>query len=412
MSVCVSEKALHEAWRRCDERRAAVATFDGRRLKVLYAGMPGGSYGPDFRDAVLEAEDGAEVVGDVEIHRHAAEWYVHGHDSDPNYGRVAFHAIGAPESTRIKAVNSMGMRVPELDMGKLVGVAEEDSLAVDRSDASRAEDARGSADWCDAAGDERFALKIRGRRADIERFGADLTMQMAVFECLGYPRNPVAFRHLARRLPWAFIVRPAIGQRQEKETGDGVALAMLRWAAGFGERPAWSPVPRLAREAPQWASVAGRPANRPEARLKAAAMLVEVWLRAGGPMRHALDAMRRAERSSGVREAYRFRGGVLGTGRAGEIVVNGVLPTIAAWAEIGRDAALYADAMRLYRAHPSLPSNSVLEEAKRVLERRGVSVGRVRGARRQQGLMHIYKSMLRRPRASRQMGFGCRALSS
>ena len=94
MGAQVPETVLHEAWRRADRRRAPVSTVDGKRYRVLYSGMPGGSYGPDFRDAVLERDDGSEVVGDVEVHREPADWFAHGHDSDPKYGRVLFHAVG------------------------------------------------------------------------------------------------------------------------------------------------------------------------------------------------------------------------------------------------------------------------------------------------------------------------------
>ncbi len=412
MGVCVPEKVLHDVWRRSDATRARIATSDGQRLKILYSGMLGGSYGPDFREAILEAEDGSEVVGDVEIHGRTSEWYAHGHDSDPKYGRVMFHAVGNPDVAGSGTVNSLGMTVSEIGIQTLIGGYVGD-VSSGHGAGARQVVGEGEIDrWLDEAGDERFAMKIKGCRAEIERFGADLAMQITVFECLGFPRNREAFRHLARRLPWPLLAMLSnlCGGRKTK-SGDA-ALELLRWAAGFAEKPAWLPVPRLAGDEPRWVAAAGRPANRPEARLVAAAKLIELWLQAGGPVRHALQAISRAERGSDLMNAYKLSGGVLGAGRAGEIVVNAVLPTIAAWAEIGRDHEVYTNTMRLYREHPSLPSNSIVDEAKRVLRRRGAPIERVHGARRQQGLMHIYKSMVLRPRPARQMGFGCRVLSS
>ena len=235
---------------------------------------------------------------------------------------------------------------------------------------------------------------------------------MAIFEGLGYPRNRVAFRHLAKRLPWAFLASVVAGCDATSGNGVARATALLRWAAGFGEKPDWVPVPLLAGEVPKWTAAASRPANRPEARVNAAAFIVAEWWRFGGPMRHAAAAFRGAASGARVRDAYSFAGGAIGAGRAGEIVINAVLPTIVAWAELGRDGAMYSEAMRLYRTHPTLPSNSVLKEAVRVLVRRGVRLGNIRGARRQFGVMHVYKSMLLRPRAPRQIHLGCRALSS
>ena len=427
MGVCVSEMVLHEAWRRADGSRVSVSTADGKRYRVLYSGMPGGSYGPDFRDAVLERNDGSEVVGDVEIHRNARDWFAHKHDTDERYCRVTFHAVGAETErasamSNSSAVNSLGFEIPELGIGSLIdydGQPVYESSHVATSDIVDQSSEGSVGSWLDAMGDERFALKVSSMRMDIERFGPDLALQMAIFDCLGYPRNRGAFRHLAKRLPWAFLAGFA---RCDADDGDGDAwsetdevaraLELLRWGAGFGERPAWSPVKRLAGDAPNWTAAAGRPSNRPEARIVAAARLVVSWWCNGGPFRQAVAALRDAERSTFMRDVYRMNDGVLGVGRAGEIVVNAVLPLLAAWAEAGSDDGIYSKAMRIYRGHPSLPPNSVCEEAKRVLARRGIEVGRLRGARRQQGVMHIYRSMILRPRASRQMQLGHRALSS
>ena len=432
MGICLPEKALHEVWRRADARRATVATTYGDRYRVLYSGMPGGSLGPDFRDAVLQAEDGSELQGDVEIHREVSDWYAHGHNGDARYGRVVFHVVGngidggiddgAGESLSARpdarddipsnTVNSLGMVVPEAAIDPLLDHAVESAFEVADCRGRDVAEPESVEEWLDAAGDERFALKVRSQRIDIEKFGPDLTLQMAIFEGLGYPRNRVAFRHLAKRLPWAFLASVVAGC--DATSGDGVAraTALLRWAAGFGEKPDWVPVPLLAGEVPKWTAAASRPANRPEARVNAAAFIVAEWWRFGGPMRHAAAAFRGAASGARVRDAYSFAGGAIGAGRAGEIVINAVLPTIVAWAELGRDGAMYSEAMRLYRTHPALPSNSVLKEAVRVLVRRGVRLGNIRGARRQFGVMHVYKSMLLRPRAPRQIHLGCRALSS
>ena len=412
MGICVPEKTLHEAWRRADMKRSVFGTADGEQYRVLYSGMPGGSFGPDFRDAVLEAVDGSELQGDVEIHREASEWYTHGHNGDGRYGRVIFHLVGSDSDSRVDTLNSLGMTVPEARIGNFIHDAGEHVFEREVRRSGHESEGVSVGDWLDAAGDERFALKVKSARIDMESLGPDLALQLAVFECLGYPRNRHAFRHLAKRLPWAFLAGLASFEGRYDASNEERSEALLSWAAGLGERPHWVPVERLLGGPPEWVAAAGRPANRIENRLAAAARIVVKWWYAGGPMRHLLGALRRANSTAGLRDAYCIEGGLLGTGRAGEIVVNAVLPVLSAWAEVGRDSELYAETMRLYRSHPALPSNSVFEEAKRVLLRRGVLVRKVRGARQQQGVMHIYKSMLLRPRVPRQMRLGRRALSS
>ncbi len=423
MVVCVQEKMLHEAWRRADGDRAGLDVDGGARYRVLYSGMPGGSIGPDFRDAVLEASDGSEVQGDVEIHRTAAEWYAHGHDRDDRYGGVVFHAVAGGITEGRKTVNGIGIAVPEVDIGALVDEGGEPVLGHVQDGSVRGGAGHGSVDgemdeWLDAAGDERFALKVESQRVAVESFGPDLALQMAIFECLGYPRNRAGFRQLATRLPWAFLARYARFGRSGDDVGAIGAEGLMRWGAGFDERPDWVEVPRLLGDEPSWVAAAGRPANRVETRLKAAARFVARWWEVGGPLRQALASMtamapmsKRGSAAS-VRDEFVVDGGLVGRGRAGEIVVNAVLPTLAAWAETGQDSEMYSAVLRTYRIHPALPSNSVFEEAKRVLARRGVELGKVRGARRQQGVMHVYKSMLLRPKAPRQMRLGCKALSA
>lgn len=424
MGVCVAESVLHEVWRGADGGRSRVDTTDGRSFRILYSGMPGGSYGPDFKDAVLEARDGSEIQGDIEIHRDVADWYGHGHDEDERYGRVVFHAVGssARGKERRATVNSLGTVVDEIEIGPLLADSD-DSPAASASRSPRTHiDEEGDAvewgeEWLDVAGDERFAQMIASRRLDVDRFGPDLAMQMSIFECLGFPRNRIQFRTLAQRMPWPFLVRFAHRSHdaeqvvKDREEDVSRATDLLSWAGGFAPRPGFSPVPGLAGDPPEWCNAASRPANRPRARIISAAHLVAEWWCSGGPLRWGLDAIVAAENSAQLRDAFVSIDGI-GAGRSGEIVVNAVLPTIAAWAEIGGDSALYRAATRRYREYPSLPPNSVLREAERAIRLRGCPIRRIRGARRQQGAMHVYKSMLLRPRVAGQIRLGRRVLSS
>ena len=395
-----------------------MSTADGRSFRILYSGMPGGSFGPDFRDAVLESTDGSEVQGDIEIHREVSDWYAHRHDEDDRYGRVIFHAIGSQvcEERSPATLNALGFAVDEIAMEPLM------SHTLGPPDARQTREGRGEGSvesverWLDAAGDERFANLVASKCMDVERFGPDFAMQMSIFECLGFPRNRAQFRMLAQRVPWAFMIRFAHridGEQDDVGHAGDVRRAddLLRWAAGLGPKPAWSPVPRLIGESPEWCNAASRPANRPEVRVRGAAHLVAEWWRGGGPLRCVSNAMLEAENASQLRDNFRSIGGI-GAGRAGEIVVNAVLPTVAAWAVVGGDGVLFRTAKRLYREHPSLPSNSVLREAEHAMRRRGAPVARIRGARRQQGAMHIYKTMLLRPRPASQIRLGWRVMSS
>lgn len=72
---------------------------NGQRCILLYNGYPGGPAGPDVRDAVLRIlprtlqEKECQLVGDVEFHLRASDWFTHGHQHDPRYNRVILHIV-------------------------------------------------------------------------------------------------------------------------------------------------------------------------------------------------------------------------------------------------------------------------------------------------------------------------------
>ena len=407
---CLPETMLHEAWRLADGTRARVTGADGNCYKVLYSGMPGGSYGPDFRQAVLEREDGSEVIGDVEIHVRSREWYTHGHAEDGRYCGVKLHGVWSATDGDGRVVNAAGLYVPQIGLSTL-----HERLAADRwsgdGTAGGEHDGAGTdasggtveARIVRTAGDEWFAEKVAMFDTEIDTFGGDLAVQLGVFEALGYARNRWQFRTLARRVPWHYLKRELLANDGVHDKGPrDVAEGLLRWGAGFDDAPAFASSPVLAGIAPDWNRASGMPANRPERRVSGAAALAASWHASGGPLTHTVDAVRSGKRCADIWRAFASSGAGIGQARAREIVINVVLPLVAAWAKRGGDGALYAKAVALYAAHPSMGSNSLLRESLHFLTSRGFGSVSPRGARNQQGAIHLYKSILLRPRPTRQ----------
>src|SRR3954449_10774487 len=79
------EKLLQKIWLRGDFSRAAAVLTDGRAIRTVHPGKWNLLGGPDFRAARLCFGDGAEIVGDVEVHLHASDWDAHGHARDAAY---------------------------------------------------------------------------------------------------------------------------------------------------------------------------------------------------------------------------------------------------------------------------------------------------------------------------------------
>jgi hypothetical protein len=87
------EADLHQLWRDQCFPAGALTTVAGVPVRVLYRGRGGGGAGPDFRAARLSFGGAPPVLGDVEIHVHAADFRRHGHADDPAYRRVALHVV-------------------------------------------------------------------------------------------------------------------------------------------------------------------------------------------------------------------------------------------------------------------------------------------------------------------------------
>ena len=403
--VCLPETELHQAWQTADAARAQVESANGTRYRVLYAGMPGGSYGPDFRQAVLEREDGSEIVGDVEIHVRSKEWYAHGHSMDDRYNGVKLHGVWSAQDGGGCVQNRAGLRIPQVGLSTLHidAQSQRDHTDIATDAASKARGTLAERLVCQA-GNEWFAEKMAMFNEEVETFGGDIAVQLGIFEALGYARNRWQFRTLARRMPWPYMKRELRANCNGDAKAVSIAETLLKWAAGWHPAPDFATAPALMGDAPVWNRAYGMPANRPEKRVTAAAKLAASWYEVGGPLAHAIDTVRKAERCADLWRQLAPEGSGIGKSRAMEITVNILLPLVAAWARRGGDAELYSKALEMYEAHPTMGTNSVLRESVRYLQSRGFSTNHCRGARQQQGTMHLYKSNLVRPRATRQLG--------
>ena len=106
------------------------------------------------------------------------------------------------------------------------------------------------------------------------------------------------------------------------------------------------------------------------------------------------------------------RRSLIGSGRAAEIAVNAVLPGLCAMARLLGDRALESVAVDLYRRFPALPENSITREAKLIFALGPDKLESVYGAREQQGLIYLYRSMTTPKDMTRQLPLGAARLRS
>ncbi len=417
------ERDFQALWRAGRIGAVTAADADGAALRVRFPGWPNHGAGPDFTGALLQAPGGGVLRGDVELHRDAAGWRAHGHGLDPAYDAVAIHVVWGSEGSGTPACTTAA--------GRQVLTATADqprppSAVRDARPCTRLpREPDATARILDDLGDQRFLTKAASLAGLAETLGPDQALYQALLEALGYSKNREPFLALAERLPRATLAaqaRPAPPERRRQ-----VIEALLFGAAGLlpsqrglavEEHPWPHKLERLWRAAglniagppPVWTYHRVRPENAPARRIAAAAALLHASLEDGLArwLTAPLDAAQPPspaflQRHLAVTEegywASRWDFGrplrpnptILGGPRAADIAVNALLPFRYASAARAGDKGLAARCLALYRAHPPLGENQVTREMERLLlgkEARAV----VTTARRQQGLLHLFKT--------------------
>ena len=403
--ILPDERALAALWRNAHSLSDGLLTRDGRRWQVLYPGRPGGSSGPDFRDAVLYDQDGRLVFGDVELHLGADGWRRHGHHADPAYNGVVMHVVlkaGREEAAPLQSgaatpVVELEDALDTLDGGRPGhgGLAAVERLSVPDLE-----------DLLDAAGDVRFLGKSRGFALEFESGEPDQVMYAALMESWGLLANRRPFRELALAAPYSTLRR----LRGEPPSARLAAVrAILLHASGLAgpDREAELPERALAdlrasrRLSPgAWRTSGVRPANRPVRRLEGAAVVLDRLLSRG--LAAGLARELRESGGRGLSGSLTARPSI-GAERARDSVVNAVLPCLHALASVRRNSGLARLCLDEYRRHPKLGENGLMREMRLLLriEERGVQIV---GARRQQGLIHLYKTSAASARAAGRAG--------
>ena len=394
------ERALAQYWRDHGASLPPLQCDDGSRLRVVYPGRASSAAGPDFRDAVLQRESGEVVRGDVELHLRRRGWEAHGHHTDSGYNGVVLHVVLHGGDTPITLAS--GRRVPTAALfPRTLGARARREAHSPRPLPLAALPTAPSrlARTLDREGDARFFTKVRsfalqpGATADPSD-----ALYRGLMGGLGYGGNSAAMMRLAEGLPLRALERSLRGVRREDRRA---ALAStLLGASGLSSRDA-SPggqavAPVVARE--EWKLFRVRPANHPSRRLEGmAALLDRAWDEGLAAWAAALVAEGSvAAVRAGLAVAADGRGGALiGADRASDLAVNVVLPFARAWSNLNRDGGLSTAALALYRAWPPLQENAITEEALRLLGVEGADGKELRrSARRQQGLIRVYRRRL------------------
>ncbi|GHO52868.1 DUF2851 family protein [Ktedonobacter robiniae] len=353
----------------------------GETYQLLFSGRPGGSKGPDIRDAVLrplasssplapaglrQVLQAPRLCGNVEFHVRASDWYNHHHESDRRYNQVILHIVLRYDITQ-PILRQDGLSIPTCTLADLP--AEEQALqllgaglppwpcqeiipALTESERQQLLHRAGLLRFEQKS--ELFSTQLRAlstHKHDDETL-YDHYLLPALGEGLAYGRDRAFFRATSLRLMGIPGILPEPEGRATRPAPlDAQRLRALRHLI------------EQAQITPLWQRL--RTILTPG---EAHGSLPSIW-----PLRRIFTRLN------------------LSLARTDILICNVVLPFAAAVALREQDIVLYECARQLYTSYPDLPSNQVT----RMMSAQLQLSGEPGGACQQQGLHYIYQQTCR-----------------
>ncbi|MFC1897395.1 DUF2851 family protein [Chloroflexota bacterium] len=287
------------------------------------------------------------------------------------------------------------------------------------------------AEFLDSAGEERFLAKAVKFQLDLAPIEASQSLYQGIMGALGYSKNKLPFLELAHRLPLHVLESIAqdkisdtecLARQQALLLGTAGLLPSQRQSNQRGNEldnkwidkleRLWASSPHTKVMPPNtWHLFKVRPNNSPFRRLAAMSYLILRYKKKGifeelvnrvkeVPISQGYYRLEKvlAATTNGYRANHSDFGSVnkprnqslIGSRRAGDIIVNVLLPFTFAWSKVTAQPELERKAIDLYHHYPKLAVNSVERHMRNQF---GLSSNLINSARRQQGLIHTYNTL-------------------
>ena len=112
----IKEDFLHHLWKYKLFSSSKLQTIQQETIVIVNSGMHNHNTGPDFFNARLKINNQL-WAGNVEIHIKSSDWYVHGHENDPNYDSVVLHVVYEHDVEIHRKYNTV---IPTLELKKYI----------------------------------------------------------------------------------------------------------------------------------------------------------------------------------------------------------------------------------------------------------------------------------------------------
>ena len=424
--ITFPEKQVSLIWQQV--RGKELTSMEGEQIQVIYPGRTNGGSGPDFRDAVIVNESDL-IKGDVEVHVKSSDWYSHGHRGDAEYNNVVLHVVLWHDCNAATLLQS-GKSVPVLCLSKAL---QHQAYMMPYQPLPCFQildhmDKQTLGKLLNAAGEERFKQKAMYFQAQLKQEEAGQVLFQGMMRALGYAKNTKPFEELARRVPLDSIEsREGLALKQALLLGTAGLLPSQRWQGKFATEKEGQELEQIWRPEGKKVKTMGEsdwnlshiyPNNSPVRRIVAQSYLLEryckgkliagiVHLVEEAPLpkgHHVLenglivtsDGYWQNHFDFDVRSKTRISA-LLGHSKAGEMIVNVVLPFAFSWGKVASEPQLMKKAIELYNHYPKLAENEITRHMAKQL---CLEASSDFTACHQQGLIHVFRSYCREGRCS------------
>jgi len=414
--IKISEEQIALRWQQLLGKK--LTTEEGKQLKTIYPGRVNGDNGPDFRDAVIIVNESNIVRGDVEIHVNSSDWYSHGHHRNLEYNGVILHVVAQHDGNSATVLQN-GRTVPVLCLSHNSQHKAYHRLPCFQIAKHR--DRQTLWGLLNIAGEERFRQKAESFQVELQRGEAKEVLWKSMMKALGYSKNMKPFEELACKVPLSFLEEVESGEslllKQTWLLGVAGLLPCQRTRTEFSEEKetreleqTWQAVGRGTKAMSQndWHLTHIYPNNSPVRRIIAQSHFLQRYHRDG-----LLPGMLRLVRETPLIAGHRWledglivfgegywqdhhdfglktkKSALLGHSKAGEIVINIILPFAFAWGEVANEPELKERAISFYSYYPKLAENELTRHMARQLYLEDKSDS---SACWQQGLIHIFRN--------------------
>ena len=438
----IDEEFVQKLWNTQRFINADLLSIDGKEIRVLKPGVWNHEEGPDFMHAEIEL-NGKLLVGDVEIHVKASEWYTHKHHLNSRYNRVILHTVYYNDDFNLRTRLQNGKRISTLELIKRIDIPIGDVY-----DETHQEELE-AGDFCrvtghrldleklkqafESLGTERFLEKADAVRLLRTRLDFEQILYESIMEALGYSQNSKPLRELSQRVPFTEFDHKSVEEIQsilfgvagllpsqtenppatiEKEDPFVVTLEKLWYASKQS-------VKAKGMDATQWRFGKIRPFNYPTRRIAAMSQLIH--RSKGSLMMYFLPTCERAAKSDkpqflrnirnellnllmlepeGYWETHAnfWKGGtrkakLIGESRALDIMVNKILPVAYVWAVESESKTLQDAILSIYSGYKKLQENRIMRQVESQVFSQAQPMRLIKPtAQIQQGTILLYKN--------------------